>query len=57
MINGLEPLFCDWTGRRKGIPKGIDETHHGNLQTLMFIYLGLSFCFLNTSQFWNASYL
>ena len=27
MMNGLEPLFKNWTGRRKGIPKGVDETH------------------------------
>ena len=26
-MNGLEPLFSSWTGRRKGIPKGVDETH------------------------------
>ena len=27
MMNGLEPLFYNWTGRRKGIPKGVNETH------------------------------
>ena len=27
MMNGLEPPFKNWTGRRKGIPKGVDETH------------------------------
>ena len=27
MMNGLEPLFYNGTGRRKGIPKGVDETH------------------------------
>ena len=25
-MNG--PLFYNWTGRRKGTPKGVDETHH-----------------------------
>ena len=28
MMNGLEPLFYNWTGRQKGISKGVDETHH-----------------------------
>ena len=28
MMNGLEPLFYNWTGRQNGIPKGVDETHH-----------------------------
>ena len=27
MMNGLEPIFKNWTGRRKGVPKGVDETH------------------------------
>ena len=26
-MNRLDPLFSSWTGRRKGIPKGVDETH------------------------------
>ena len=25
MMNVLEPLFCNWTGRQKGIPNGVDE--------------------------------
>ena len=28
MMNRLEPLFLNWTGRREGTPKGVDETHH-----------------------------
>ena len=36
MMNGLEPLFLNWTGRRKGIPKGVDETH----PNVFFITLG-----------------
>ena len=27
MMNRLEPLFYNGTGRQKGIPKGVDETH------------------------------
>ena len=27
MMNKLEPLFYNWTGRQKGIQKGVDETH------------------------------
>ena len=27
-MNGLEPLFYNWMCRRKGIPKGVYETHH-----------------------------
>ena len=27
MMNGLEPIFYNCTGRRKGRPKGVDETH------------------------------
>ena len=26
MMKGQEPLFLNWTGKRKGIPKGVDET-------------------------------
>ena len=26
-MNWLKPLFWNGTGRRKGIPKGVDETH------------------------------
>ena len=35
-MNGLEPLFSSWTGRRKGIPKGVDETHHWPLKWQIF---------------------
>ena len=31
MMNSLEPLFLKGTGRRKGIPKDVDETHHSAL--------------------------
>ena len=31
MMNRLEPTFQNGTGRRKRIPKGIDETHLGNI--------------------------
>ena len=31
-MNGLEPLFKNWTDRQKGIPKGVDETHYSNLK-------------------------
>ena len=27
IMNGLEPLFYNCSGSRKGIPKGVDETH------------------------------
>ena len=27
MMNGLEPLFYNWIGGRKGRAKGVDETH------------------------------
>ena len=27
MMNMLEPLFYNWTGRRKEIPKGVDKTN------------------------------
>ena len=32
MTNWLEPIFYNWTGWWKGIPKGVDETHqyHNN---------------------------
>ncbi len=29
MMNGLKPLFYNWTGRQKGVSKGVDETHLG----------------------------
>jgi hypothetical protein len=29
MMNGLEPQFSNWTGRQKGIPKGVNENHQG----------------------------
>ena len=31
-MNGLEPLFNNWTDRQKGITKGVDETHYSNLK-------------------------
>ena len=27
MMSRLKPVFYNGTGRRKGIPKGVDETH------------------------------
>ena len=27
IMNRLKPLVYNWTGRRKGTPKGVDETH------------------------------
>ena len=36
MMNRLGPLLYNWTGRRKGIPKGVDETNlRGNDKSLI----------------------
>ena len=29
MMDQLEPLFQNWTGRRKGMSKCVDENHQG----------------------------
>ena len=39
MINRLEPLFQIGTGRQKGIPKGVDETHQ--FQCMPWFFSGL----------------
>ena len=47
MMNGLEPLVKNWTGRWKGIPKGVDETHH------LFIVWGNG---LNNTEKWTIQF-
>ena len=48
MMNGLEPLFWNWTGRRKGTPKFVDETHQrvNILSWMGFIYTFWSSLFI-----------
>ena len=41
MMNELESLFYNWTGRRKGIPKGVDETHHTYSHTIEHNVIGI----------------
>ena len=42
MLNGLEPLFYNWTCRWKGILKGVDETHQRSVNFKMsFWFHGL----------------
>jgi hypothetical protein len=49
MMNRLKPLFYNGTGRQKGIPKGVDETHLGRkglvVKTLICNKLFCIWCF------------
>ena len=38
MMNRLEPLFQNGTGRRKGTPKGVGEIHQWQIEKLILKY-------------------
>ena len=52
ITNGLEPQFWNWTGRQKGIPKGVDETHQRNRKALTVIVI-LHKGFMSDDMFFN----
>ena len=57
-MNGLEPLFYDWsgtTGRQKGIPKGVDKTHLCNANLFVLSKVLDSITVLVTEKFFTRN--